>query len=199
MITAIGVVGSQLCGKSPAPSRSANFSSGLSLLMFGVKKWQPTLLSRELCHWGGDKHTTLRAAQLEAQSICALSNSFLFHIGNFKKSDSSQAKISSPPSRTGQSSVQWEISAFHPGTACPTAACVTQHKLQANSSVYSEAKRVIVHYVASVISDPNESMSLTSRMTTDSERAPIPKPCLFPQQLSFSDSACSARECKITF
>lgn len=63
--------------------------------------------------------------------------------------------------------MQWEISGSHPGTASHSCLSVTQHELQAKSSVYTEGKQVTVHYVASLISDPDENRSLTSRMTAE--------------------------------
>lgn len=89
--------------------------------------------------------------------------------------------------------MQWEISGFHPGIASHSYLSVTQHELQANSSVYTEGKWLIVHYVASVISDPNKNLLWVWhqewQQRTDSERAPVPKPRPLPQQLSFSETS----------
>lgn len=68
---------------------------------------------------------------------------------------------------TRQSSMQWEVSGFHAGPASHSCLGVTQHELQAGSSVYTEGQRGIVHYVASLISDPDENTSVTSTMTTE--------------------------------
>lgn len=175
VIRATGVLGSQPCGKSSAPSRSTDFSSDLSRVMFGVKRWQPTLLSREQCHWGGELHSWKLGVSEPSPTR--------FYLIFFKKSDSPMLKslchllTQGHPQCSGKSldSTQAQL---------PTAASVSPSTSSRPARVYTEGKWVIVHYVASAISDPDENILWVWhqewQQRTDSERAAVPKPRLFP-------------------
>lgn len=123
---------------------------------------QGMLISARICHgvdvaWSEEMATypsrqgtvSLRWGQAHDIKNCIAGSSewlsllqlIFISYGSFKKNlIPPHAKISAPPPHRRQSSMQWEISGFHPGIASHSYLSVTQHELQANSSVYTEEK-----------------------------------------------------------